>query len=117
MPNVCTPLAGWMVANQCRASRLPVARLGYWQCWEQGLIDTLIQANRDYAILYWDPAMNEGGGGWLELPTYDLDPDGVPVVTELHDGMTVLSGVHLSPDGLRVQATVNFTGLFVLVRE
>ncbi|MBN2554333.1 MAG: right-handed parallel beta-helix repeat-containing protein [Anaerolineales bacterium] len=75
------------------------------------------QAHRDYAILYWDPAMNEGSGGWLELPAYDLDPDGAPVVSELHDGMTVLSGVLLSPDGLRVQATVNFTGLFVLVRE
>lgn len=73
------------------------------------------QAHRDYAILFWDTTANDGEGAWIELPAYDLDADGQPVMTELHDGMTVIEGVLLSPDGSRVQTTVNFTGLFVLV--
>ena len=74
-------------------------------------------AHRDYAILFWDPMGNDGEGIWLELPAYDLDGNGEPVVTELLDGMNVLEGTLLSPDLRRVGATVNFTGLFVLVRK
>lgn len=75
------------------------------------------QAHRDYAILFWDTTLNDGEGGWIELPAYDIDADGNPVMTELHDGMSVIEGVLLSPDGNRVQTTVNFTGLFVLIRK
>ncbi len=70
------------------------------------------------AVLYWDPSLNSGAGGWVELPAYALLPDGSPMPHRLHpeampdDPMRILGGVHLV--GQYVKVAVNFPGVFVL---
>jgi len=68
-------------------------------------------AGKQFAILYWDPKANNSTGGWVELANkpgsiYPDDPDETRRLT---------IGVH-SGDG-RVKATVNFSGLFVLITK
>jgi hypothetical protein len=72
-----------------------------------------------FSILYWDPTLKDGAGDWVELPAFDTDAHGDPVVTPLHpdhpqDQMQVLTGIRITSDG-RVEATVNFPGTFVLI--
>jgi hypothetical protein len=77
--------------------------------------------NDHYAILYWDPTDSNGTGGWVELPKYTERLDGVPLVYALHpdadpsDGMRIFSGTRTLGD--YVKATVNFTGVFVLIKK
>jgi hypothetical protein len=77
--------------------------------------------NDHYAILYWDPTANSGTGGWVELPKYAERLDGVPLGYALHpdadpaDGMRIFSGTRTLGD--YVKATVNFTGVFVLIKK
>ncbi len=74
-----------------------------------------------YTILYWDPAAKGGAGDWVELPPYETRLDGTPIGHSLHpkaepdDHMRILSGVRTVGD--HVKATVNFTGLFILVEK
>jgi hypothetical protein len=74
-----------------------------------------------FAILYWDPSANGGAGGWTELPAYAAHLDGSPLVFALHPGaspddlMRILSGTRTL--GGMVKATVNFPGVFVLVKK
>lgn len=66
-----------------------------------------------YSILYWDPTLNDGTGGWVQLPLFEagtsfpLNPD------DPEDGRTILSGVQQIGD--TITATVNFPGIFILV--
>jgi hypothetical protein len=66
-----------------------------------------------FSILYWDPTLNDGQGGWVQLPLFEegtsfpLNPD------DPEDDRTVLSGVKQIGD--TITATVNFPGTFVLV--
>jgi hypothetical protein len=68
-----------------------------------------------YSILYWDPTLKDGKGGWVQLPLYEigtifpLNPD------KPEDGRTVLSGVKQVGDTITV--TVNFPGLFILTAQ
>ncbi len=77
--------------------------------------------NDHYAILYWDPTAKAGTGGWVELPKYAERLDGVPLGYALHpdadpaDGMRIFSGTRTLGD--YVKATVNFTGVFVLIKK
>lgn len=57
--------------------------------------------NADLAILYWD------GMQWVELSDNQF----------LGNGYIVKSGGHVSNDGLYFEATMNFTGTFVLVQK
>ena len=80
-----------------------------------------VTPNDHYAILYWDPTGNNGSGGWVELPKYTERLDGVPLVYALHPDLTpddhlrILSGTRILGD--YVKATVNFTGVFVLIKK
>jgi hypothetical protein len=66
-----------------------------------------------FSILYWDPTLNDGKGGWVQLPLFEegtsfpLNPD------DPEDNRIVLSGVKQIGD--TITATVNFPGTFVLV--
>jgi hypothetical protein len=66
-----------------------------------------------YSILYWDPTLNNGAGGWVQLPLFEegtsfpLNPD------DPEDGRTILSGVQQVGNTMTI--TVNFPGIFVLV--
>lgn len=76
-----------------------------------------------FAILYWDETLEQGQGGWVEMPAM-FDDEGRLQVSfrqpaALHedtpeDGLRVLQGVRVHRDG-RISVIVNFTGTFVLV--
>ncbi|MCA2000970.1 MAG: right-handed parallel beta-helix repeat-containing protein [Chloroflexi bacterium] len=70
-------------------------------------------AHGRYSILYWDPTLNDGAGGWVQLPLFEegtsfpLHPDNPD------DERVILSGVRQVGDV--ITATVNFPGVFTLV--
>jgi hypothetical protein len=70
---------------------------------------------RGFAILFWDPTLNNGEGGWVEMPLYEfgtsfrLNPDNPD------DPRTIISGVQQIGDIMTI--TVNFPGIFVLVER
>ncbi len=74
-----------------------------------------ILRGRGYSILFWDPTLNEGVGGWVTLPLYEagtsfpLNPDNPD------DPRTIISGVQQI--GNIVTVTVNFSGVFILVER
>ncbi len=70
-----------------------------------------------FQILYWDPALNEGAGDWVQLPAEDLMSGTEPVPLhpdQIEDGRRIVRGVHLTSAGT-VGVSLNFTGVFVLV--
>lgn len=76
--------------------------------------------NPQYDILFWD----ETTGKWLILKAFQLGPDGKPVVFPLDpanpdDLRKILSGARLLKVTFppREEATVNFTGILVLVQR
>ncbi|MBK9924171.1 MAG: hypothetical protein IPP66_02670 [Anaerolineales bacterium] len=70
---------------------------------------------RGYSILFWDPTLNDGVGGWVTLPLFEegtsfmLNPDNP------EDTRTIISGV--KQVGNVVTVTVNFSGAFILVER
>jgi hypothetical protein len=70
---------------------------------------------RGYSILFWDLTLNDGEGGWVQLPLFEfgtsffLNPD------DPEDGRMIISGVQ-EVNGF-VTVTVNFPGIFVLVER
>ena len=82
-----------------------------------------LEGDPSFAILYWDTALDEGQGGWVELPAM-FDEHGRLQVSfrqpaALHedtaqDGLRVLQGVRVHRDG-RISVIVNFPGTFALV--
>jgi hypothetical protein len=79
------------------------------------------KSDADFAILYWDPTANSGSGGYVELPPYEVRPDGTPMVHHLHpdltpdDKMLITAGVRQTADYVKVDVT--FLGTFVLVEK
>jgi hypothetical protein len=63
---------------------------------------------KELSILYWDAALNT----WIEIPL----TGGEETFTTSTPGMKVLNGVSIGPDG-KVNATLNFSGTFVLVAK
>lgn len=75
----------------------------------------------NFAILYWDPTANSGSGGYVELPPYEVRPDGIPMMHHLHpdllpdDNMHITAGVRQTAEFVKVDVT--FLGTFVLVEK
>ena len=67
---------------------------------------------RGHSILFWDPTLNEGGGGWVQLPPFEFGTSFPLNPNDPEDGRVILSGVQ-EKDGY-VTVTVNFPGIFVL---
>ena len=67
---------------------------------------------RTHSVLYWDPTLNAGQGGWMKLPvfeqgtTFPLHPENPD------DPRMVISGVQIVDN--MVTFTVNFPGIFIL---
>ena len=67
---------------------------------------------RSHSILFWDPTLNDGEGGWVQLPPYEFGTSFLLNPDDPEDGRMILSGVQ-EKDGY-VTVTVNFPGIFVL---
>ena len=65
----------------------------------------------DYSVMYWNVALNNGIGGWMELPltTGKLNPDNNLDVRQVLSGLQIVNGF--------AQITVNFPGTFVIVKK
>jgi hypothetical protein len=65
----------------------------------------------DYSVMYWNADLNNGNGGWMELPLTagKLNPN------NNQDARQILSGLHIV-NGF-AQITVNFPGTFVVVKK
>jgi hypothetical protein len=65
----------------------------------------------DYSMMYWNADLNNGNGGWMELPLTagKLNPN------NNQDARQILSGLHIV-NGF-AQITVNFPGTFVVVKK
>jgi hypothetical protein len=69
---------------------------------------------RRFSIMFWDPAANNGAGGWVELPVAHFGNPAFPLhPDDPNDPRMILSGVQVV-DG-KVTVTVNFPGVFTLV--
>lgn len=68
---------------------------------------------RSYSILFWDPQLNDGKGGWMELPLYEVGTTFPLHPENADDQRTILSGV--KKIGNTVTVTVDFSGVFALV--
>ncbi|MCX6071705.1 MAG: calcium-binding protein [Chloroflexi bacterium] len=70
------------------------------------------------SILFWDATLKDGLGDWVALPQMDAQGpsfEATPLYPELpEDGRWISRGVRVTAAG-RVEATVNFTGVFVLI--
>jgi hypothetical protein len=71
--------------------------------------------SRGHSILFWDPKLNNGKGGWIQLPKFEagtsfpLHPD------DPEDSRVITLGVQQVGDSITF--TVNFPGIFVLVAQ
>ena len=65
----------------------------------------------DYSVLFWNADLNNGIGGWMELPltTGKLNPDNNLDVRQVLSGLQIVNGF--------AQITVNFPGTFVIVKK
>jgi len=68
---------------------------------------------RNYSILFWDPTLNEGAGGWVQLPPFEAGTSFPLHPEDPDDPRLIISGVQ-EKDGM-LTVTVNFPGIFVLV--
>jgi hypothetical protein len=66
-----------------------------------------------YSIQYWDPTLNDGAGGWVQMPLFEMGTSFPLNPDNPEDGRIINSGVQQIGDTLVV--TVNFPGIFVLV--
>jgi hypothetical protein len=70
--------------------------------------------DKHFSIMFWDVTLNEGSGGWLELPREEFAGQVIPLHPKApEDGMQILRGVY-NYDGT-VSVKVNFTGTFALI--
>lgn len=67
---------------------------------------------RRHSILFWDATSNDGQGGWVQLPPYEIGTSFPLNPDNSEDGRIILSGVQQIGDTMTV--TVNFPGIFVL---
>jgi len=68
--------------------------------------------DRNYSILFWDPTLNGGLGGWVRLPMFEAGTSFPLHPENPEDGRIVNAGVQ--KDGDTITFTVNFPGIFVL---
>jgi hypothetical protein len=68
---------------------------------------------RGYSILFWDPTLNGGAGGWVEIPLYEFGTSFPLTPGDPADERLIVSGVQQIGDIMTI--TVNFPGVFVLV--
>ncbi|MFZ5822278.1 MAG: right-handed parallel beta-helix repeat-containing protein [Chloroflexota bacterium] len=68
---------------------------------------------RSYSILFWDPTLNEGAGGWVQLPPFEAGTSFPLHPEDPDDPRLIIAGVQEKDGALTV--TVNFPGVFVLV--
>jgi hypothetical protein len=70
---------------------------------------------RSHRMLYWDTSLNDGAGGWFQMPPFEtgtsfrLHPD------DPDDPRLIVSGVIVNGNTMTV--TINFAGYFVVVSE
>lgn len=69
--------------------------------------------DRSYSILFWDPTLNDGEGGWVKLPVYEFGTSFPLHPDNSEDERVIVSGVQQVGDTVTV--TVNFPGVFILV--
>lgn len=74
--------------------------------------------DKTFTVFFWDETMNEGAGDWVELPAYEEDEDGIPVIKSLHPDdeaelRMILEGVRVTELN-HVEFVTNFPGIFVL---
>jgi hypothetical protein len=67
---------------------------------------------RGYAVLFWDPTLNDGAGGWVEMPLFEFGTSFLLNPDNPDDPRTIISGVQQIGDTITL--TVNFPGIFVL---
>lgn len=84
---------------------------------EQGFvtINFMLPANargRTHSVLYWDPTLNEGQGGWMKLPVFEQGTSFPLHPENPDDPRIVVSGVQLVDN--MITFTVNFPGTFIL---
>lgn len=68
---------------------------------------------RSYSILFWDPTLNNGEGGWVKLPVFEFGTSFPLHPDDPDDDRLITSGVQQVGNSLSF--TVNFPGVFVLV--
>jgi hypothetical protein len=73
---------------------------------------------KTFVIYFWDPAQNNGAGGWVELPAQAKTSEGGEQTFALRkpaDSLSILVGVHV--EGGIVKVKTNFPGVFLLVTK
>jgi len=68
---------------------------------------------RSHSILFWDPTLNDGAGGWVQLPPFEAGTSFPLHPEDSDDPRLIIAGVQEKDGALTV--TVNFPGVFVLV--
>ena len=74
--------------------------------------------DKTFTVFFWDETLKEGAGDWVELPAYEEDEDGIPVIKSLHpddeaEERMILEGVRVTELN-HVEFVTNFPGIFVL---
>ena len=67
---------------------------------------------RTPSILFWDPTLNGGKGGWMKLPIFEAGTS-FPLHPEDPDDLRVVTSGVQQVDG-SITLTVNFSGIFVM---
>lgn len=71
--------------------------------------------SRRHSVLFWNTALNEGKGGWIQLPPYEIGTSFPLDPKNPDDPRTIISGVKQVGDTVTV--TVDFPGVFALVSK
>ncbi len=69
--------------------------------------------SRAHSLLFWDLTLNDGAGGWIELPRYEFGTSFPLHPEDPSDPRLIVNGV--SQNGNTLSITVNFGGTFVMV--
>ena len=68
---------------------------------------------RSYSILFWDPTLNNGEGGWVKMPVFEFGTSFPLHPDDPEDDRVIVSGVQQVGNTLTI--TVNFPGVFIMV--
>lgn len=68
---------------------------------------------RSYSILFWDPTLNGGTGGWVKLPIFEFGTSFPLHPDNPDDDRLIVSGVQIVEN--TITFTVNFPGIFIMV--
>ena len=70
-------------------------------------------SGRSHRLLYWDSTLNDGAGGWYELPKFEFGTSFPLHPDDPNDLRLIVSGVQ--QNGSTLLVTVNFGGTFIMV--